>query len=103
MGVVLNKQITKLKVQAKHVNIELKLDIKENIVMVYPRHRTDVIGSIGYLSVKNKTDLIAYVIDMRRLEWARMEGFSESQLHTENEALNIFKEVRPDAIINHLV
>jgi len=103
MGTALNRQITKLKTQARHAKIKLRIDIKDDIVMLYPKHRSDISGSIGYLNTENKTDLIAYVIDMKRLDWARMEGFSESQLQTENESLNIFKEVRPDAIINHLV
>ena len=103
MGAELNKQITKLKSQARFAGIKLNLDVSKDVVMIYPKHREDVAASMGHLLAENKIEIIAYVIDLKRLNWARMEGFSETQLHTENKDLNIFKEVRPDALINHLV
>jgi len=103
MNSELNKQVTKLKTQAKFAKIKLKLEMSDEMVMIYPKHRSDIVASLGYLLLNNNVDIIAYIIDMKRLEWARMEGFSEKQLRDENESLKIFKEIRPDSIVSHLV
>ena len=97
----LNKQVTKLKVQAKKAGIKLKLDIKDNLVMVYPEHREDIAGSLGYMD-ENKNFLVSYAIDLKRMRWAEQEGFTKKQMQTDKK-LNILKEVRPSVLINYLV
>tara|TARA_Y100000310_G_scaffold316606_1_gene368540 strand:+ start:2862 stop:3167 length:306 start_codon:yes stop_codon:yes gene_type:complete len=101
MDTELNKQVTKLKVQAQNAGIHLKFDTKDNLVMIYPRHRDDVCGSIGYVN-ENKNFLISYVINLKRMEWAVTEGFSQEQIQKEKK-LNILKEVRPSVLVSYLV
>ena len=101
MDTELNKQITKLKVQAKNAGIDLKFDVKDNLVMIYPKHRDDVCGSMGYTN-ENKNLLISYAINLKRMDWAVAEGFSREQIQKEKK-LNILKEVRPSILISYLV
>lgn len=100
MDTELNKQVTKLKIQAKKAGIKLKFEIKENLVMVYPNHREDICGSIGYAD-KSNIFLVSYIINLKKMEWATMEGFNKEQIRTDKK-LNILKEVRPDVLINFL-
>ena len=97
----LNKQVTKLKVQAKNAGIELNLEIKDNLVMIYPKHRKDICGSLGYAD-KSNIYLVSYIIDLKRMQWAADEGFNKEQIRTDKR-LNVLKEVRPDVLIKHLV
>jgi len=103
MDIELNKQVRKLKIQAKKAGIKLKLEINDNLIMVYPNHRKDICGSIGYAD-KSNIFLVSYVINLKKMEWATMEGFDKEQIRTD-EKLNsmILKEVRPDVLINFLV
>lgn len=101
MQTELNKQLTKLKVQAKRANITLNIEKKEELVMVYPDHRQDVCASLGYAD-KSNIYLVSYVIDLNRLRYANDEGFTKEQIQ-KDKRLKVLKEVRPDSIINYLV
>ena len=96
----LNKQLTKLKIQAKKAGIELKLDIKDNLIMIFPKHRDDICGSLGYAD-KTNLYLVSYIIDLKKMQWAADEGFNKEQIRTDKR-LNVLKEIRPDVLINHL-
>ncbi len=100
MDTELNKQLTKIKVQAKNAGIDLNLEIKDNLAMIYPKHRDDICGSLGYAD-KSNLYLVSYTIDLKRMRWAADEGFNKEQIRTDKR-LNILKEVRPDALIKHL-
>jgi hypothetical protein len=97
----LNMQVTRLKVQAKNAGIDVFIEMKENLVMVYQENKKDFCGSIGYLDDKNMF-LVAYIIDLNKLRYAQDEGFSKDQIQ-KDKRLNILKEVRPEAIISHLI
>ena len=96
----LNRQVTKIKIQAKKAGIDLNLEIKDNLVMIYPKHRKDVCGSLGYVD-KNNIYIVSYIIDLKRMQWAADEGFNKEQIRTDKR-LNVLKEVRPNVLINYL-
>ena len=100
MSSELNKQVTKLKIQAKKAGIKLIFDEKEDLVMVYPEHNKDICASLGYTN-DSSMYLCSYIVDLRRLRYANDEGFSKEQIQ-KDKRLNVLKEVRPDVIINYL-
>ena len=100
MDTELNKQLTKLKVQAKNAGIKLIIEMKENLVMVYPEDRKDICGSMGYIDDKNMF-LVSYIIDLNKLRYAQDEGFNQEQIRTDKK-LKILKEVRPEVMVSHL-
>ncbi len=101
MDTELNKQVTKLKIQAKKAEIGFTFETKENLVMIYPNHREDICGSIGYID-KNNVYLVSYIINLQKMRYAADEGFSKEQMQ-KDKRLNIVKEVRTEVLINHLV
>lgn len=100
MSSELNKQLTKLKIQAKKAKIDLKIEIKDNLIMIYPKHKDNVCGSLGYAD-KSELYIISYVIDLKKMRWAADEGFNKEQIRTDKR-LNVLKEVRPDVLIKYL-
>jgi hypothetical protein len=100
MSSELNKQVTKLKIQAKTAGIKLRFDEKEDLIMIYPDHRDDICASLGYTNNSN-VYICSYIVDLKRLRYANDEGFSKDQIQ-KDKRLNVLKEVRPDVIINHL-
>ena len=101
MDTELNRQVTKLKVQAKNAGIKLIIEMKENLVMVYPENKKGICGSIGYIDDKNMF-LVSYIIDLNKLRYAQDEGFSKEQIQ-KDKRLNVLKEVRPEVMVSHLV